>query len=45
MRQVHALPALARLARFEDCMLHLPLAGQRAALLGAGKPRHGVQRE
>ncbi|MCW8809228.1 MAG: glutathione S-transferase family protein [Rhodanobacter sp.] len=54
--QVQALPVFDKLARFEDCMLRLPLAEQRAALLSAGaplgsdtlgtaKPRHGLRRE
>lgn len=36
--QVQALPAFQQLARFEDCMLRLPLAEQRAALITAGAP-------
>ncbi|WP_426661650.1 glutathione S-transferase family protein [Rhodanobacter aciditrophus] len=36
--QVLELPALQKLARYEDCMLRLPLAEQRAALLAAGAP-------
>ncbi|HEY8682899.1 MAG TPA: glutathione S-transferase family protein [Rhodanobacter sp.] len=36
--QVQALPAFQTLARFEDCMLRLPLAEQRAALITAGAP-------
>jgi len=54
--QVQALPAFQKLARFEDCMLRLPLAEQRAALVSAGAPlssdtlgtstpRHGASRE
>lgn len=35
---VQALPALQKLARFEDCVLRLPLAEQRAALNTAGAP-------
>lgn len=53
---VQALPAFQKLARFEDCMLRLPLAEQRAALithgapltsdtLGTSTPRHGAPRE
>lgn len=36
--QVQALPVFQKLAGFEDCMLRLPLAEQRGALLGAGAP-------
>ncbi len=36
--QVQALPAFQKLARFEDCMLRLPLAEQRGALISAGAP-------
>jgi len=36
--QVQALPVFQKLARFEDCLLRLPLAEQRAALLGVGAP-------
>jgi len=36
--QVQALPVFQKLARFEDCMLRLPLAEQRAALIIAGAP-------
>jgi glutathione S-transferase len=36
--QVQAQPAFQKLARFEDCMLRLPLAEQRAALITAGAP-------
>lgn len=36
--QVQALPAFQKLARFEDCMLRLPLAEQRGALITAGAP-------
>ncbi|GGY29511.1 glutathione S-transferase [Rhodanobacter panaciterrae] len=54
--QVQALPVFQNLARFEDCMLRLPLAEQRAALvstgaplttdtLGTSTPRHGAPRE
>jgi glutathione S-transferase len=54
--QVQALPVFQKLARFEDCMLRLPLAEQRAALvstgaplssdtLGTSTPRHGAPRE
>lgn len=35
---VQALPAMQKLARLEDCMLRLPLAEQRAALIAAGAP-------
>ena len=53
--QVQALPVLQKLARLEDCMLRLPLAEQRGALLAAGAPisseslgtsppRHGLAR-
>lgn len=53
--QVQALPVLQKLARLEDCMLRLPLAEQRAALLtvgaplssdtlGTASPRHGPPR-
>ena len=38
LAKVQALPALQQLARFEDCMLRLPLTEQRAALLAAGAP-------
>lgn len=54
--QVQALPVFQKLARFEDCMLRLPLAEQRGALISAGAPltsdtlgtstpRHGAARE
>jgi glutathione S-transferase len=54
--QVQALPVFQKLARFEDCMLRLPLAEQRAALvstgapltsdtLGTSTPRHGAPHE
>jgi glutathione S-transferase len=36
--QVQALPVFRKLAGFEDCMLRLPLAEQRGALLSAGAP-------
>lgn len=36
--QVQSLPAFQKLAGFEDCMLRLPLAEQRAALITAGAP-------
>jgi glutathione S-transferase len=36
--QVQALPVFQKLAAFEDCMLRLPLAEQRAALITAGAP-------
>jgi len=36
--EVQALPAFQKLARFEDCMLRLPLAEQRGALISAGAP-------
>lgn len=36
--QVQALPVFQKLAGFEDCMLRLPLAEQRAALITAGAP-------
>ena len=36
--QVQALPAFQKLAGFEDCMLRLPLADQRGALITAGAP-------
>lgn len=36
--QVQALPVFQKLAHFEDCMLRLPLAEQRAALVSAGAP-------
>jgi glutathione S-transferase len=36
--QVQALPVFQKLAGFEDCMLRLPLAEQRGALLSAGAP-------
>jgi len=36
--QVQALPAFQKLAGFEDCMLRLPLAEQRGALITAGAP-------
>jgi hypothetical protein len=32
------LAVFQKLARFEDCMLRLPLAEQRGALIGAGAP-------
>jgi glutathione S-transferase len=35
---VQAQPVFQKLARFEDCMLLLPLAEQRGALLAAGAP-------
>jgi glutathione S-transferase len=35
---VQALPAFQKLAAFEDCMLRLPLAEQRGALITAGAP-------
>ena len=35
---VQALPVFQKLATFEDCMLRLPLAEQRAALITAGAP-------
>ena len=52
---VLAQPAFVKLARYEDAMLRLPLAEQRAALLAAGAPltsdtlgtdppRHGLPR-
>ncbi len=54
--QVQVLPAFRKLARFEDCMLRLPLDEQRKALvtvgaplcsdtLGTAAPRHGLRRE
>jgi glutathione S-transferase len=36
--QVQALPVFQKLAAFEDCMLRLPLAEQRGALITAGAP-------
>ena len=36
--QVQALPPFRKLARYEDCMLRLPVAEQRGALLSAGAP-------
>ncbi|MGH8158931.1 MAG: glutathione S-transferase family protein [Rhodanobacter sp.] len=53
---VQALPVFQKLARFEDCMLRLPLAEQRGALLktgapltsdtlGAATPRHGMSHD
>ncbi|EIL98043.1 glutathione S-transferase [Rhodanobacter thiooxydans] len=36
--QVQALPVFQKLAALEDCMLRLPLAEQRGALLAAGAP-------
>lgn len=36
--RVQSLPALQKLACYEDCMLRLPLAEQRAALLAVGAP-------
>ncbi len=36
--RVQALPAFQKLAGFEDCMLRLPLAQQRGALIAAGAP-------
>ncbi|WP_426701758.1 glutathione S-transferase family protein [Rhodanobacter sp. Col0626] len=36
--QVQALPVFQKLASFEDCMLRLPLAEQRGALITAGAP-------
>ena len=38
VEQVQALPVLHKLARFEDAMLRLPLAEQRAALNAVGAP-------
>ncbi|MDQ6646287.1 MAG: glutathione S-transferase family protein [Pseudomonadota bacterium] len=38
VKQTLALPPFAKLARFEECILRLPLAEQRAALLAAGAP-------
>lgn len=38
MTQVQALSVFEKLARFEDCMLRLPLADQRGALITAGAP-------
>ncbi len=35
---VQAMPAIQKLARQEDCMLRLPLAKQRGALIAAGAP-------
>ena len=35
---VQAQPVFQKLARFEDCMLRLPLAEQRGALFAAGAP-------
>ncbi|GAB2537831.1 glutathione S-transferase family protein [Rhodanobacter koreensis] len=54
--RVQALPVFQKLARFEDCMLRLPLAEQRGALLktgapltsdtlGTATPRHGMSRD
>jgi glutathione S-transferase len=53
---VQAQPVFQKLARFEDCMLRLPLAEQRGALFAAGAPltsdtlgtstpRRGAERE
>jgi glutathione S-transferase len=53
--RVQALPVFLKLAAFEDCMLRLPLAEQRGALVSAGaplcgeslgmdRPRHGLPR-
>lgn len=53
--RVQALPVFQKLAAFEDCVLRLPLAEQRRALLDAGaplcseslgtnRPRHGLPR-
>ena len=53
---VQSQPVFQKLARYEDCMLRLPLAEQRAALntigaplsvdtYGTSTPRHGVSRE
>jgi glutathione S-transferase len=53
--QVQALPVFQKLAQLEDCILRLPQAEQRAALIAAGAPlssdtlgtntpRHGVAR-
>ncbi|HEY8585544.1 MAG TPA: glutathione S-transferase family protein [Rhodanobacter sp.] len=36
--QVQALPVFQKLAHLEDCMLRLPLAEQRGALITAGAP-------
>ena len=36
--QVQSLPAMQKLACYEDCTLRLPLAEHRAALLAAGAP-------
>jgi glutathione S-transferase len=36
--QVQVLPVFQKLATFEDCMLRLPLAEQRGALITAGAP-------
>lgn len=36
--KVQALPVFRKLAGFEDCMLRLPLAEQRGALITAGAP-------
>ncbi len=38
VEQVQALPVFQKLARLEDCMLRLPLAEQRTALITAGAP-------
>ena len=38
VERVQALPVMQKLARYEDCTLRLPLAGQRAALIAAGAP-------
>lgn len=54
--QVQALAVFQKLARFEDCMLRLPLDEQRGALLktgapltsdtlGTATPRHGMSRD
>lgn len=53
--QLQGLPVFQKLARYEDCMLRLPLAEQRGALFAAGAPltsetlgtsapRHGLPR-
>ncbi len=38
VQRVLALPAMQKLARYEDCTLRLPLPEQRAALIAAGAP-------
>jgi glutathione S-transferase len=38
VERVQALPVMQKLARYEDCMLRLPLPEQRAALITAGAP-------